>query len=359
MTKKPTYEELERRIQEMAQAESERKRAEDKLRVSELWMRSIFNSLEEGVFVVSPDRKLANVNAAAERMFGYSKGELANQSTEILHIDHKHYLEFGRLINEAFDRDEAANFEFVAKRKNGEVFPTEHTASLLKNDSGEAIGIVSVVRDISERKQAEEALRESEDKYREFVEGTDDFVAQVDGKGRLTYINDKAEKVFGLSKEKCIGSYAFDFIHPDDRERTKLAFNEWIQQRISYTTFENRQVNQTTGEVYHMHWSINFHYDKTGNITNINSIARDLTERKQAEEEREKLINELQNALAQVKTLRGMLPICSHCKNIRDDKGYWNKIESYIHQHSDAEFSHSVCPECAKKYYPNLEIYED
>ena len=67
----------------------------------------------------------------------------------------------------------------------------------------------------------------------------------------------------------------------------------------------------------------------------------------------------LKNALSEVKILRGMLPICSNCKSIRDDKGYWNQIESYIHKHSEAEFSHSICPDCAKKLYPDLTIYPD
>jgi transcriptional regulator with GAF, ATPase, and Fis domain len=65
---------------------------------------------------------------------------------------------------------------------------------------------------------------------------------------------------------------------------------------------------------------------------------------------------QLKKAMAEVKTLRGMLPICSFCKNIRDDRGYWNKIESYIRQHSEAEFSHSICPKCAKEHYPDLNI---
>jgi len=70
-------------------------------------------------------------------------------------------------------------------------------------------------------------------------------------------------------------------------------------------------------------------------------------------------LQDLQTALSEVKTLRGFLPICSYCKKIRDDKGYWNQIESYIQEHSDAEFSHSVCQECAKKYYPDMDIYGD
>jgi AmiR/NasT family two-component response regulator len=71
------------------------------------------------------------------------------------------------------------------------------------------------------------------------------------------------------------------------------------------------------------------------------------------------LNKELEKALSEIKTLRGILPICASCKNVRDDKGYWNQIESYIRDHSEAEFSHSLCPECAKKLYPDLDIHND
>ncbi len=67
----------------------------------------------------------------------------------------------------------------------------------------------------------------------------------------------------------------------------------------------------------------------------------------------------LEKALTEIKTLRGIIPICSHCKKIRDDEGYWNRIESYLHKHSEAELSHSICPDCAKEHYPDLNIYED
>lgn len=70
--------------------------------------------------------------------------------------------------------------------------------------------------------------------------------------------------------------------------------------------------------------------------------------------ERKKLVVKLQDALDRINTLNGMLPICSNCKNVRDDKGYWNKIEEYISTHSKAEFSHSICPECAKVLYPEF-----
>jgi PAS domain S-box-containing protein len=85
-------------------------------------------------------------------------------------------------------------------------------------------------------------------------------------------------------------------------------------------------------------------------------IVRDLTERKQAEHERERLITDLNTALAEVRTLRGILPICCFCKKIRDDQGYWNQIESYLANHTEAEFSHSICLECAKIHYPDIDL---
>jgi hypothetical protein len=85
----------------------------------------------------------------------------------------------------------------------------------------------------------------------------------------------------------------------------------------------------------------------------------EIEERKRAQVEKDNLIVELQEALKKVRTLSGLIPICSSCKKIRDDQGYWSQIESYIRTHSGAEFSHGICPECAKKLYPDLDIYEE
>jgi PAS domain S-box-containing protein len=94
-----------------------------------------------------------------------------------------------------------------------------------------------------------------------------------------------------------------------------------------------------------------------GEALRVIGTQTDISEYKQLQAKHEKLIGELQEALARVKQLGGLLPICSYCKKIRDDKGYWKQIESYIAEHSEAEFSHSICKECVKKYFP--EIYEE
>jgi PleD family two-component response regulator len=83
-------------------------------------------------------------------------------------------------------------------------------------------------------------------------------------------------------------------------------------------------------------------------------LKEELSRRQQAEEEKETLIAELKDAFAKVKKLTGLLPICASCKKIRDDQGYWNQIENYIREHSEAEFSHSLCPECVESIYPGM-----
>jgi hypothetical protein len=80
----------------------------------------------------------------------------------------------------------------------------------------------------------------------------------------------------------------------------------------------------------------------------------DITRSKEIEAEKDHLISKLHDALRRIRTLRGIIPICSACKKIRDDKGIWNQIETYIHDHSEADFSHGICPECSKKLYPEI-----
>lgn len=111
----------------------------------------------------------------------------------------------------------------------------------------------------------------------------------------------------------------------------------------AYSLFENNITLQQKVE------------QRTRELEDLNrNLLNEISRRKAAEEEKGNLIQELQKALAEVKVLSGMLPICSYCKNIRNDKGYWQGIEEYIKEHSNAEFSHSLCNDCLRKHYPDL-----
>ncbi len=153
-----------------------------------------------------------------------------------------------------------------------------------------------VRRRTSELENANGALAESRERYREFVEGTDNLITQVDAEGRFTYVNHTSLKIFGIPPESCIGLSAFSFIHEDDRARTQAWFVHGIESRMEADTLENRQVS-ASGEVHDMSWTIKFHYNENGKLSHVNGIARDITERKRYEEtlkEKEELLRKSQ-----------------------------------------------------------------
>ena len=101
-------------------------------------------------------------------------------------------------------------------------------------------------------------------------------------------------------------------------------------------------------------------FERTAELLSSNKkLRREIMVREEAEAEKEKLILELKNTIKEVNTLSGLLPICSSCKKIRDDKGYWNKIEEYIQNHSRAQFSHGICDECADRLYGKESWYQE
>ncbi|MDH3392706.1 MAG: HAMP domain-containing protein [Desulfobulbaceae bacterium] len=91
----------------------------------------------------------------------------------------------------------------------------------------------------------------------------------------------------------------------------------------------------------------------------VDQLQAEVVAREQSESEKERLIGELQDALTEIKTLKGIMPICASCKKIRDDKGFWSQIEAYVSAHSDVEFSHGLCPDCAKTLYPEIDLTEN
>ena len=138
---------------------------------------------------------------------------------------------------------------------------------------------------------------------------------------------------------------------------SKLLFDHGIVSGISVIIGDRLHPFGVLGA--HTDYRRDFSEHEVNFILSIANVLATAIERNKIETDREKLIEELRIALDEVKTLRGFIPICSNCKKIRDDEGYWNQIETYLRDHSEATFSHGICPECAKKLYPDLDIYPD
>ena len=307
-------------------------KSHQRLAESELWQRGIFDSLEEGVMVVNPSRNISDVNPACRTIFGYSREEIADQSTEILHVDHAHYVEFGERITTAFEQDKPAHFEFEAKRKNGEIFPSEHTVSLLKSESGEVIGIVSVIRDISTRKQAEaELLHHREDLEKQVADRTmgleklneqlqleilehkrteyelrnsrkdlqtifdnmQDAFYRADIEGRIIMLSPSAERLMQYTLEELMGKKLADYyVDPDGRKKFLKALKEGGGTVHGYEA----AVRNKNGNHVWISTNAHYFYDDEGNINGVEGAIRDISARKLAEEEKEQLQRELQQS---------------------------------------------------------------
>jgi PAS domain S-box-containing protein len=158
--------------------------------------------------------------------------------------------------------------------------------------------------------------------------------------GYFKRLNPAWEKTLGFSREELQSKPMFDFVHPEDRERT-LEQNRRVRSGGQALAFENRY-RCKDGSYRWLMWNATADLDRQL----IYSVARDITERKRAEHDREQLLRELQTALAEVKELQKILPICMYCKRIRDDANYWQTVETYISQHTNTQFSHGICPTC-------------
>ncbi|MDD8018933.1 MAG: PAS domain-containing protein, partial [Bacteroidota bacterium] len=206
-----------------------------------------------------------------------------------------------------------------------------------------------------ERKRMEEILRASEDKYRTVADFTYDWEYWMGPDGNYQYISPSCERITGYAPQEFLHdpNLFLSIIHPDDRSIITAHLHNALHANNDVDSLDfciitkeghERWINHTCQSVY----------STGGEWLGRRGSNRDITERKKAEAEREKLLSELQDALTKVKTLSGLLPICASCKKIRDEKGEWQVLEGYIHGHSEATFTHGVCPDCAKKLFGNV-----
>ncbi|GEM_PF-1263167 len=262
---------------------TEHKRLEAELSASERKYRSLHENMRDGFAAVDVNGFIIEHNKAFRDMLGYAEQEIAALTYEDITPARWHEAEARVLKEQVFVRGYSDVFEKEYIRKDGSVFPVSLRIYREADDAQSSVRLWAIVRDITESKRAVLALRESEERFRELVEGTQSLITQVDAAGRFTYVNPMVRTLLGLEPEDCLGRLATEIIHPDDHESSTVAYLGWVERRLTHTTHENRLLS-VTGEVRHVSWSIHFQYDADGKVTVIDSIARDITELKRTEE---------------------------------------------------------------------------
>jgi PAS domain S-box-containing protein len=333
---------------------------------SEKKYKTLVDKMPAMLYSFSPEKGGLYVYGKIEQILGYTPSYLMenpfvwNNSVHPGDIDK---------VKEAIAEFEAGrHFEIeyrIRDRHGGWHWFYDRSIGRGRDESGDIIEGLAI--DVTEQKRIQKALADSEQRLADIIDFLPDPTWVIDIDSRVIAWNLAIERLTGIKKSDMLGKGDYAYSVPFWNKRRPVLIDmvlnrdsKWEKEYLSLKEHDGILIES---ESYHPHMGkeglylsgmAGRLYNAKGDVVGAVESVRDITAAKRLGIEREGLIADLQDAMKKVRVLSGMLPICSSCKKIRDDKGYWNQIETYIRDYSDAEFSHGICPECAKKLYPDL-----
>jgi len=307
-------------------------------RSEELDLRALVEASDDGIIGKTLDGTIVSWNNGAEKIYGYKAEEILGQPISIL-IPPGHPDELPVIMTRLRRGEAIENFETTRIHKDGHPIDVSVTISPVMGRGGVVVGASVVARDISKQKSAHEALRLSEERFRVALKNAPVVVFSHDLQLRYTWIN---SPVLALTHEDYLGRTDAEIFGDEDGARLTA-----IKEEVLHTEIESHtEVNVTLkGERHYFDLLVGPLRDPTAGLIGLLGSAIDITSLKET-------IAKLQQALDEVQLLSGLFPICASCKRIRDEHGLWQPMEVYIQAHSEAKFSHGVCPDCLRKLYP-------
>ena len=369
-------------------------RDESRLNEAERRFQAIFEQSPYGILIIDTKGNIIEFNEAAHLQLGYKKEEFAKlrisdidplQGPEEIKASMKNVLRKGKaefevkhrakdgqirdvhVITQVVDLSGRRVFQAIwhditdqkqaeeALRKNHERLEEQ-----VKERTIELATLNNQLRkDISKRKQVESRLRESEERFRSIFEESPLGMIIFDPACRVTKTNKAIYDMLGYTEQELAGRSLGDIAYPENKAKGANLSRQLISGKIPLFNLEMRYTKKN-GEILWTNHVTTAIRNRTGAVLYCLSMIEDISDRKFGEQESERLICELQDALAKIKTLRGLLPMCAWCNKVRDDSGYWKRVETYIQEHSDASFTHGICPSCLKKADPETyELYSE
>jgi PAS domain S-box-containing protein len=352
---------LEQRIKEFEQYQTSLKQAESAWQESERRFRSLVEATSDWIWEVDSNGRYTYASLKINELLGYAPEEIIGKTP----FDLMPKVEAARvavLFKEIADsRQSFSGLINTNLHKDGQEVIFETNGVPIFDGDGNYAGYRGFDRNITERQRASEALRISQYHLFEAMELAHIVHWEAEPGTDMLVFNDPFYAFCGTTAELEGGyrmkreEYSRRFIHPDDQQQFSSLVIEAIlnPEAESVINYEHR-IHRRSGKLLHALTRIKIIKDASKYPLRVFGATQDITERKKVEKEREKLIHDLSTAIAQIKTLSGLLPICASCKKIRNSDGSWEQMESYIRDHSEADFSHSICPECAVRLYPEL-----
>ena len=319
---------------------TEHEQAQKEIRETKNYLENIFKTSVDGILVTDNQGVITMLNGAVEKMVGYTKDELIGKHSRELSPPEKEYREEGRdFVHALYKKGTIVGRERIWSRKDGNLIAVEHSVALLKDKAGRPTGTIGSVKEITDRKRAEEKLRRSEEKYRSLIEYANDAIISINKDGYIVGFNKQAEKLFGYSQKEIIEKPITLLILPSQREKEQKALERIVVhpktgllESQRETKIQKKDGQEIPVEVSYYSLALQDEYIITG-------VVRDISERKEAEE---KLIHNQE----QLRSLASQLT--------KVEEQERRSIASYLHDHLGQElFAIKLHLEKLKKSLPS------
>ena len=312
-------------------------------------LRSFIDAAPAALITIDPlDGHVEYLNPTGLALWGPGAGTMIGRPVTDFWADHDAFALYrSQIIRDGFVRD----FEAEFLRPEGGRFWGLVSTNVMQVEGREVRA--SVVQDITRLKAAEAEARRNEAHYRLLADHAHDVIWTLDLRRQaFTYISPSIQKLRGLTVEQALVEPLEQALTPESLARVRAAFRDIAVSR-------DRDVNRgiydqpcADGRIIHVEIITRVVRDTEGAAILVVGVSRDVTAQVETQAARDRLLGELQAALAEVKRLSGLIPICSYCKRVRDDEGYWQGVEKYVTERSEALFSHGICPTCAAAHFP-------
>jgi PAS domain S-box-containing protein len=302
------------------------------------YLAALVAQMNESVIVIDPDGIVTLWSPGAERLYGWAAAEAIGRNIGPMILPGTTPQAFAAITaaNIALGRSQKT---VVRHTKEGHEIVVEASFTALTDADGRPIGLLTVTRDVTANETAH-ARALDDARLRGLAERMNEIEIVVGPDGVIVSANDRALEAYGYSRDELAGLTIGDLREPDPQSQV----TEAAEGGARFPTVHRRKDGSTFPvEVSSRGFMI-------GGVRYLHSLVRDLTERRRMEADQQRMLDELLAALASVRTLSGLLPICMYCKKIRNDQGYWDRIEKYLSEHSNAELSHGMCPDCYRRY---------